>query len=60
MRSALAQVHNPYHRAMICAWMIGLETLERIEVMLVAIAARVDQDDLDDDLFRFRDSEGDE
>jgi hypothetical protein len=53
----LEEIHNPYHRAMVCAWLTALDTLERLEVTLGSIAANVDElighrdlgeDDLDD------------
>lgn len=58
MRHALSQINNPYHRAMVCAWLTALEGLERIEVTLGSIAANLDDylnpqspfvDDLEDD-----------
>lgn len=50
MRYALEQIHNPYHRAMVCAWLHGLEILERMEVMLATIATQLEDDD---DLYDF-------
>lgn len=52
MRYALEQMNNPYHRAMVSAWMSGLEILERIEVMLASIASHLEDmygEDLPDD-----------
>lgn len=53
LRLALEQIHNPYHRAMVCAWMVALDTLERLEVTMGSIAANVDElighRDMDDD-----------
>jgi len=57
LRMTLEEIHNPYHRAMVCAWLTALDTLERLEVTLGSIAANVDElighrdlgeDDLDD------------
>lgn len=42
LKSALSEIHNPYHRAMVCAWLTALEGLERIEVTLGSMAANLD------------------
>jgi hypothetical protein len=43
LRFTLGEINNPYHRAMVCAWLVALDTLERIEVTLGSIAANVDE-----------------
>jgi len=42
LRLTLGEIHNPYHRAMVCAWLVGLDSLERIEVTLSSIAVSIE------------------
>lgn len=52
LRLTLGEIHNPYHRAMVCAWLVALDSLERIEVTLSSIAASIDS--------TFEDADGDD